>query len=518
MTAHDLLAGDFGLIADLVAAHAAEHPDKPVFIEGERIMTYGAFDALADRVAASLQRDEVGPGSVVAICAGNSIEWIAIFFGALRAGAAVAPLAPSASPDQLADMIGDADARLLFLDGKSADHLRPVASRIASRWILIDDAPVREQGFTGWLTEPGSRPAPVTIRPEWPFNYIYSSGTTGTPKGIVQSHAFRWMPIARGALFAYGPSSVTVVATLLYSNYTLVPIFMTLAQGGSLVLMRKFDALEFLRLAEHHRTTHVTLVPVQYRRLLAMPEFDRYDLTATQMKFVGSAPSSHQMKAELLQRWPGGLIEIYAMTEGGGNFLLLAHEYPDKLHTVGQPAPGNDVRIVDEDGREMAQGELGEIVGRSTGMMMGYHNQPDKSASAEWFSAEGDRFIKTGDIGRYDEDGFLILTDRKKDMIISGGFNIYPSDIEEVVQRHPSVQEVAVVGVTSDQWGETPVAFVALKSGQSLSAGDLAAFTAEQLGATQRPQAYQFVASLPRSAVGKVLKRELRDAFRGQVA
>jgi long-chain acyl-CoA synthetase len=323
----------------------------------------------------------------------------------------------------------------------------------------------------------------------------------------------RWGQVQRARTFLYGPDAITLISTPLYSNTTLVAFFPTLAHGGAIVLMEKFEAREFLKLAERHRATHAMLVPVQYRRILAVPHFDSFDLTCFRMKFSTSAPFPAGLKADVLKRWPGGLTEYYGMTEGGGSCRLIAHEHPDKLHTVGQPMPGHEVRLIDEDGKEVAAGEIGEVVGRSASMMNGYHNQPEKTAAAEWYSADGLRFIRTGDVGRFDEDGFLILMDRKKDMIISGGFNIYPSDIEAVIALHPDVLEAAVVGVPSEKWGETPVAFVTPRPGRTLDLAALARFVGERVGKTQRPSAYEIAESLPRSAIGKVLKRELRDSF-----
>jgi acyl-CoA synthetase (AMP-forming)/AMP-acid ligase II len=252
---------------------------------------------------------------------------------------------------------------------------------------------------------------------------------------------------------------------------------------------------------------------VQYRRILELPSFDDYDLSSFQMKFCTSAPFAGTLKAEILRRWPGGLVEYFGMTEGGGSCMLLAHEHPDKLHTVGQPAPGHDIRLIDEAGKELPHGEVGEIVGRSPAMMNGYHNQPGKTSDAEWYSPEGLRFIRTGDVGRFDAEGFMTLMDRKKDMIISGGFNIYPSDLEAVVIGHPDVAEVAVVGAPSDRWGETPVGFVTLKAGASSTADQIKDWANERLGKTQRLAAVNLIEVLPRSAIGKVLKRQLRDQF-----
>jgi acyl-CoA synthetase (AMP-forming)/AMP-acid ligase II len=253
---------------------------------------------------------------------------------------------------------------------------------------------------------------------------------------------------------------------------------------------------------------------VQYQRLMARPEFDSFDLSSFRMKFCTSAPFHADLKADVLKRWPGGLTEYYGMTEGGGTCILQAHLHPTKLHTVGQPADGHDIRLIDEQGREVAQGEAGEVVGRSGAMMTGYHKQPAKTAEAEWFDAQGNRFIRTGDVGRFDADGFMVLFDRRKDMVISGGFNIYPSDLEAVLRQHPAVADCAVVGVPSAEWGETPVAYVVRRDGAADSAEDIRSWMNLQVGNTQRLSGLRLTDELPRSAIGKVLKRELREAWK----
>jgi long-chain acyl-CoA synthetase len=253
---------------------------------------------------------------------------------------------------------------------------------------------------------------------------------------------------------------------------------------------------------------------VQYRRLMERPDFDSYDLSSYRMKFSTSAPFHASLKADVLERWPGGLIEYYGMTEGGGSCELLCHEFPNKLHTVGRPLSGHDIRLIDEAGKEVPTGEIGEVVGRSGAMMLGYHNQPGKTSEAEWWSPEGLRYLRTGDLGRFDEDGFLMLVGRTKDMIISGGFNIYPSDLEAELARHEAVLEVAVVGVASEKWGETPVAFVVLKPGRAVGAEELKSWLNDRVSRIQRVTDLQIVDALPRSHIGKVLKRELRDAYK----
>jgi len=218
--------------------------------------------------------------------------------------------------------------------------------------------------------------------------------------------------------------------------------------------MRRFNTLEFLRVSEAHLVTHAMLVPAQYRRLMDDPAFGDFDLTSYRMKFCTSAPLPADLKREVLARWPGDLLESYGMTEGGAVSFLPAHERPDKLHTVGKPAVGHVVWLIDHDGRVLPPGATGEVVGHSASIMTGYLNRPEESAAIIWTSPDGRRFVRTGDIGRFDDDGFLTLVDRKKDMINSGGFNVYPSDIEAVLRDIDDVAEAAVVGVPSPRWGE----------------------------------------------------------------
>ena len=510
MSADALLSSDFATLPDIISEHARERGDKTAVADTEGSFSYAELDAMMDRVAAALEQDGVEQGQSVAIISTSSIAYAAVFLGTLRAGCVAAPLAPSSTPEALAAMIADCGAPIVFVDG---DNQAAIADqRVAAKQIRLDTAE-----FEAWLAPSGTKPRPVTITPADGFNIIYSSGTTGTPKGIVQSHGMRWSHIGRNSAGGYG-DAVTMNSTPLYSNTTLVSFLPTLGWGGTVVLMKKFDARAFLELAEKHRVTHAMLVPIQYQRIMAVPDFDRFDLSAFRFKTSTSAPFSPTLKADILARWPGRLVEFYGMTEGGASTGLDCTAFPDKLHTVGQPLPGHDMRLIDDDGNEVPQGETGEVVGRSPAMMTGYHGRKQATTEAEWYDKDGNRFIRHGDIGRFDQDGFLILMDRKKDLIISGGFNIYPVDIEVVLEQHPAVQECTVIGVPSEKWGETPVGFYVPNSGVDASADEIMAWTNNQLGKTQRLSALHPIDELPRSAIGKVLKRELRDRLAVQPA
>ena len=504
----------FVSLSDLIRDHAGRAPQSPALNDGKLALTYAELDAAMDRVAASLQRDGLRAGDVISLCAAASVRYAVVFLGALRAGVVVAPLAPSSTAASLRSMLHDAQAQRVFIDAEVAQLLDvesqsggPLPQRIA-----LDDGTHGMQ-IEDWLADEPAKPSPVDVPAQHPFNIIYSSGTTGTPKGIVQSHAMRWAHIQRAGTYAYTPDSVTLLATPLYSNTTLVSFFPTLGWGGTVQLMPKFDALGYLQTAQRIGATHTMLVPVQYQRIMALPSFDEFDLSTFQAKFSTSAPFRAELKADVLARWPGGLIEFYGMTEGGGTCILEAHLHPDKLHTVGRPAVGSDIRLIDEAGHELPPGSIGEIVGASPSMMTGYHNQDDKTREVEWFDSAGTRFIRTGDVGRFDEDGFLTLLDRRKDMIISGGYNVYPSDLESELRVHPDVADVAVVGVASERWGETPVAFVVPRAEATFDAEQVMAWYNARAGKTQRLSDLRVIDELPRSAIGKVLKRELRDMY-----
>ncbi|MCG2839459.1 acyl--CoA ligase [Sandaracinobacter sp. RS1-74] len=497
----------FQRIGDLVRAHAAARPEAPAITVSGHSLNWAELAARANRVAASLQRDGLRPGQAIAIVSFSNTDYVALYLGALMAGVAVAPMPPSATPEQLQAMVADSGAPLLFLDAANAQalsHLDFGARRIGIE--ALDD----------WLS--GEQPALLAVDDEtllaMPFNIIYSSGTTGVPKGIIHSWRMRWSHLVGGAAVGYGPDSVALLATPLYSNTTLVAALPALAWGGHLLLMPKFDAQGFLQLAQDARATHSMLVPVQYRRIMDLPDFDRFDLSSYRLKLCTSAPFPAELKAEVLKRWPGGLIEYWGMTEGGGGTVLVAHAFPDKLHTIGQPFPGTEILIVKDDGTEAQTGEVGEMIGFSDATMSGYANRPEATEAARWRHPDGRIFIRTGDLARRDADGFIELVGRAKDMIISGGFNIYPIDIEQVLAEHPHVKDAAVVGIPSRAWGESPVAFVVAPGAEPEA---LRQWANERLGKVQRLAALQLTDELPRSAIGKILKRELRDRWQGEI-
>ncbi|WFL78411.1 class I adenylate-forming enzyme family protein [Altererythrobacter arenosus] len=501
----ETLQAEFGSFSAALSDWAASQPGKPALRDEDGEITWAELDDRMERIAAQLVETGLERGQSVAILGTSCINYALVFLAAVRAGGVAAPLTTSASRDQLEGMAGDSGARHLFIDAaKRADlgaEFMPGLDHIA-----LED-------LDRWMAPEGTTAPPFDPRPGDPFNIIYSSGTTGIPKGIVHSHQMRWRQFAPTATsyLAAGLEVRSLSSTPLYSNTTMVAFLAAMLAGGTLRIMGKFDCARWLAHAESDRTTVTMLVPVQYQRLMEHPGFDEHDLSALALKYCTSAPFSASLKGEVLRRMPGALIEIYSMTEGGVVCLLAAHEFPDKLHTVGRPAPGSELKVLDDEDREVPPGVAGNLVGRSQTMMSGYKNQPEKTREGYWTDpATGEVWQRMGDIGRVDAEGFVELVGRSKDMIISGGFNIFPSDLEAELEKEEDVLEAAVVGMPSQRWGETPVGFVTLGDG-ARDCEAICAAVNSRLGKTQRLAGLYAIEEMPRSHIGKLLKSELRE-------
>jgi len=493
---------DEGRLLQRVLGHGLVREQADALICQGEVLSWGALRGRVLKLAGAIRSRIGGEGERVALVGETGAEIAVAYLATIAAGHCAVPLQTSLTADALTGMIRDADPALVF---SGAGWREPAEAAAPGRVASLDDL----AGFAG-AAEP--LVDAVTAAPDAPFNIIYSSGTTGRPKGIVHSNAMRYRQATR-PLFGFGPQSTMLLATPLYSNTTLMPMISTLAHGGRVVLMKKFDAEGYLDLAERYGATHTMLVPVQYRRILDAGSFARRDLSRFEAKQCTGAPLSAEDKRRIAELWPGKMFEIYGLTEGGCSCLLDVKAHPDKLHTVGRPQPGNTIRIVDAQGHDVPAGQRGEIVGRSSMMMSGYFRNPEATEAFIWRDHDGTVYHRTGDIGVFDEDGFLVLVDRKKDMIISGGFNIYASDLEGVLSSHPDVAEAAVIAVPSERWGETPLGLVVTRLGAEAGAGALLEWANARLGRMQRLAGVEIREALPRSAVGKVLKQELKRPY-----
>ncbi len=509
ITFSDLTAKDLVTVPERVAIHAATRPSETALVLGDRGLSWGALCDQMYRVANYLQSRGVGLGDRIAIMTGHNLDWQAVHLGASAAGATVVMMPTALSPDAIQRMVVDCGAKVLFVSPDYKDLADAVVGDVAITKVLLTDA---------IIAAASSQPLIVPRRLTDEAEIIYSSGTTGQPKGIVVGTGARNRSYLAYGQFGMDRTSVMLCTTPPYANPTLGSTFGTMVMGGKVVYLAKFDVTVFLTTAEMMRATHMFLVPTQVIRLLADPAFDRYDLSATKLKLTGSAALPIDAKRDLLARWPGAFVETYGMTEGGPIAVLLADQFPHKLDSVGMIPNGAVVKIIDDSGRDVAVGEVGEIVGRSGAMMLGYNNRPEDSKAIEWRGVDGQLYFRSGDLGRFDADGFLYIVGRKKDVIVSGGFNIYAVDLEAVLMDHPDVLECAVVACPDPKWGETPVAIVEPKNGQSLNADALKTWANARLGKHQRLSAVDIRNDLPRGPMGKILKNVLRDELTARVS
>ena len=500
------LSEPFGNFTQVLAHWAGRQPEATALIDDKGSLTWAGMADRTDRIAARLLDEGLERGQSVAILGISSIPYALVFLAAVRAGGVAAPLTTSASAEQLEAMARDSGARHLFVTRAKLDEVGE--ARFAGLDIIVLD-----EALDGWMAPAGTQALVSEPAPEDPFNIIYSSGTTGTPKGIVHSHQMRWRQFAATASswLEAGIPVRTLASTPLYSNTTMVAFLPALLAGGTVRIMGKFDTIGWLTHAAADRTSITMLVPVQYQRLMDEARFDEFDLSSLVLKYCTSAPFPAELKREVLARMPGALIEIYSMTEGGVVCLLEAHKFTDKLHTVGRPAPGSELRVLDDEDREVPPGTPGNLVGRSRTMMSGYKNRPDQTREGYWTDPEtGEAWQRMGDIGRVDAEGFVELVGRAKDMIISGGFNIYPVDLENELMKEADVIEAAVIGMPSRKWGESPVGFVKLEDNARETEAIREAVNG-RLGKTQRLAQLHAIDEMPRSHIGKLLKTELRD-------
>ncbi|MCK0162383.1 class I adenylate-forming enzyme family protein [Marinobacter sp. S6332] len=505
-------------IGHRIQSFTSTRANHPALITEQGTVGWRAFLERTNQIANRLREAGLQTGDSVAALSENSADYIALYLGVLTAGGCMVPLSGMASAESLGLMLSDCSAQFLFVSQTNRDLLHGVPPELkalsADRIIALDEnGDGIGEPLTSWLGNTSTEAAPADVTINDAFNIIYSSGTTGTPKGILHDYRFRQRQMVRMSRFGLDADAVNLVSTPLYSNTTLVSVLPTLFHGGTLVIMAKFDARRFLELAEAHQVTHAMLVPVQYQRILADTEFDRFDLSSFKLKLCTSAPLRPEVIADAMARWPGNIRELYGLTEGGISTSLDCAAYPDKWNSVGVPTEGAEVRVINEEGHELPKGEIGELVGRAISMMRGYVNRPEQTEEIVWESPEGDVFYRSGDMGRIDKDGFIHILDRRKDMIISGGFNIYAVDLEKALLAHPAVDDAAVIGVPSDQWGETPLGLVVLKPGLKDSGPEILEWANEKLGRSQRISAIEFRTELPRSTIGKILKRELREPY-----
>ncbi len=508
------------LIPDVFTQHGTYRARHEAVVCGEVRRNWGDFNANMNRVANALLARGVGRGDMVAVIMGNSVEMLEIMFGIVKAGACVVPLSGLLTGPQMAALIRDSGARAAFATPDYIERLGVHAQELTSlEGDLRFAAHGRADGWTDYanLVDAASAATPsVAYRSGDDFNIIYSSGTTGMPKGIVQSHRARvhWA-VSNSVEMGFTDQSRALTTTSLYSNGTWLMMLPVLFSGGTCVVMPSFNPGEFLRRLDDERVSHTFMVPAQYLAVLqALDGPAKAD--HLRLLLCAGSPLRRDTKRQVIERFGDKLVELYGCSEGMAS-MLKPGAPESKFHTVGTPVLGFEVCILGETGQVQPAGAPGEIAGYGAGMMTRYHGNPTATEELIWRDPRGRSFIRSGDIGYQDEDGYLVLVDRKKDMIISGGFNVFPADVEEVIGGHPAVLDVAVIGVPHPRWGETPMALVISRPGAEVIPAEVMAWCNDRLAKHQRISGLEVREDFPRNALGKVLKRILREPYWEQV-
>jgi fatty-acyl-CoA synthase len=512
------------LQADIVGERARLTPKRPalVVVEPELRLDYGELDERVARCARVLTEIlGMGHGDRVGILSHNRVEYLEAFFAAGKTGITVVPLGTRLTAAELEHIIRDSGLRILLYDEANAETVGRLRSLVAlEAWVALD-SPL-ETNDASYADLVASLPNDSAWQPtlcdgEDLFALLYTSGTTGQPKGVMIPHR---MVIANAFNTVCGwqltSSDISPVFTPLYHTGGLmafmVPLFVI---GGTVVLHRGFDAAEVLATIESEGCTVVLGVPAIWKMLLEAPEFATVDLCRVRWFISGGAPLPHYL-IEAYQEKQVPFKQGFGMTEVGVNcFSMSVEDSYRKAGSVGQPMMFTQVRLIDESGADVPEGEVGELLFRGPHVCQGYWNQSAATAAA----LDADGWFHSGDQARRDGEGFYTIAGRQKDMIISGGVNVYPAEIENLLVQHPGVEDAAVVGVPDQRWGEVGVAFIVRRSNSNdLLEKELREFLAPRLARFKTPKAFRFIDHLPRTDYGKVLKSRLRDEFLGEEA
>jgi acyl-CoA synthetase (AMP-forming)/AMP-acid ligase II len=502
-------------IGSLLTGHSRYRPNHTAVVVEDWRLSFREFNARVNRLANLLCDLGVKKGDKVATILPNCLSLLETYWAVAKIGVVVVPLSPLLRARALAALIRDSDTGMIIASPEFAEPLASIKPDLHhvpdDRFILTGSSSV--PGFQSYdeMTHRANENEPprTEIVDSDFYNIIYSSGTTGEPKGIVHTHYIRAMYCTIFAsTFRMSPESVVLHSGSVVFNGAFVTLMPAMYLGATYVLLKSFDPRTFVETVERERVTHVMMVPSQIVALLGSPYFSVEALKSLEMICTVGAPLHLEHKEKLNRSLPGRFYELYGLTEGFITVLDKNH-YASKPASVGPPQPFFEMRIVNPQDQDVAPGEVGEIVGRGPALMPGYYKRPDLTAQAIV-----DGWLHTGDLGYVDDDGFLFLVDRKKDMIISGGVNVFPKDIEEIIVQHPAVREAAVFGVPDQKWGETPLAAVILHQFGAITAEVLCAWINERVDAkNQRVSAVAIMEDFPRSTAGKTLKRILREPY-----
>jgi fatty-acyl-CoA synthase len=497
-------------LGSLIGRRAAATPRLPAITFDGHTTSYGELLDQVDRLAAELAAGGVGRGERVGYLGLNDPTFLITLFATARIGAVFVPLNYRLTAPELAYILADAGVHTLVADAERAAVAGPVLADAGVRRALALSAAPGWEPLPDLLAKRGRLSAPVHVRPDEVAVIMYTSGTTGRPKGAMLAHCnLFWNNVNALLSFDISQDDVSLVAAPLFHIGGLnVTTLLTLQKGGQIVLMPAFDPGQALKLIAEYRVTTMFGVPAMFLFMCQVPEFAAADLSSVRLLICGGAPVPETLIARYGERGIA-FVQGYGLTETAPLALILrTDEASVKIGAAGHPVlPLSDVRLVDAENNPVAPGERGEICVRGPQVTAGYWR--NRAATDEVIDADG--WFHTGDVGQADEDGYVYVVDRLKDMVITGGENVYPAEVESVLYGHPAIAEVAVLGTPHEQWGEAVTAVVALKPGATLTLEELRAFARANLAGYKLPLRLEFVDALPRNPAGKVLKYQLRE-------
>ncbi|MEU9017065.1 long-chain-fatty-acid--CoA ligase [Actinomadura sp. NPDC048394] len=506
-------------LTEMLRERALAQPDRVAYIAGDTSLTYREFDRRADRAAAALAAAGVGRGDRVAILDKNSLEYAEQLFGAARIGAVQVPVNYRLAPDEVAYIVNNAQAKVFIVGPEFVPVLDAIAGKLehTTHTVVIGGEGHAHLDYAAWTDAADAEPPAYEGATSDVFVQLYSSGTTGLPKGVMLTHDnfLAALEVTNDA-WDVDDETVLMVAMPMYHVAGNVLTVSVVYNGITGVISREPDPTEIARAIEANRVTHIFLVPVLLQFMPLIPEVTACDLSSLKLMLYGASPISEDVLRGAMAMLPGtAFMQVYGLTEVTGAITMLPAEDHDpdgpnarRLRSAGLPNAGCELRIVDPaTGEDLPAGQVGEIVCRTAQNMKGYWGMAEATASA----LSEDNWFRTGDAGYLDEDGYLYIHDRVKDMIISGGENIYPAEVENVLMGHPAVTDCAVIGVPDERWGETPKALVVLA--EDVPEQQIIDYCRERLAHFKCPTSAERRDAIPRNPTGKILKRELRAPY-----
>ena len=508
---------DIQVLGDIVRTHARGRPNRPAMVFAGRETTYAQLDQRANQVANGLLREGLKPQTRIAVLDKNSDSFFEVMFGSAKANTVLVAVNWRLSPAEMAYIINDSLAEILFVGQAYFDAVEKVRTTLTSvkKIMALSGIHFEWDSYGRWReSQPTSDPAPSVDVQDVALQ-LYTSGTTGYPKGAQLTHRnlLALMPTATQEWGHWSDDDVSLVCLPLFhiggTGWACIGFY----AGATAIILYDIDCAAMLRAISEHHVTRVFLVPALLLFLLQTPGVEQTDFSSLVEILYGASPIPLDLLRSAIKTFKCPFAQVYGLTETTGGITYLGteeHEIQDnpRLSSCGKPADSVQLRIVDAADNPLAPGQVGEIICRSPQIMKGYWNLPDETARAirgEWFY--------TGDAGYLDSDGFLYIHDRIKDMIVSGGENIYPAEIESVLFSHPAVADVAVIGVPDDVWGEAVKAVVVKRRGSDVTPEEIIDFARERIAHYKAPKSVDFVDALPRNPSGKILKRELRAPY-----